>query len=360
MKLVGGAARLAGSPKNQVPGISSLNGELGSEAPDRHRDQRQETEERRPAQEAPVVGVAVVVGLRPGRPATGVGQHPHLGHLQPRSPPGRRASRRRAERAGRRPGSVPGTRCSGVPRVGTSRSCSVGPGGVRWRGLSACVCHGRSSHLDARQLGATVRNGIVTVAARGRNHPSRHCRTATGARSWATPPPWWAGEDSNLRRLSRQVYSLFPLATRTPTRSGEASPTGYPGRLGRAGRYRGAMPTFDIVSEVDMQEVRNAVDQANREASTRFDFKGTDSSIDLGDERAGAPLLHRGPPPGPAPGARGEAGQAAGLPEGARRRQDRGGGQGSGPPEDRHPGRASPRTTPSGSTGSSRTWGSRA
>jgi len=42
------------------------------------------------------------------------------------------------------------------------------------------------------------------------------------------------------------------------------------------------VPTFDVVSEVDMQEVRNAVDQANREASTRFDFKGTDSTIELG------------------------------------------------------------------------------
>jgi hypothetical protein len=41
------------------------------------------------------------------------------------------------------------------------------------------------------------------------------------------------------------------------------------------------MPTFDIVSEVDMQEVRNAVDQAQRELTTRFDFKGTDSSIEL-------------------------------------------------------------------------------
>ncbi|MHB8262679.1 MAG: YajQ family cyclic di-GMP-binding protein [Acidimicrobiales bacterium] len=41
------------------------------------------------------------------------------------------------------------------------------------------------------------------------------------------------------------------------------------------------MPSFDVVSEVDMQEVRNAVDQANREASTRFDFKGTDSNIEL-------------------------------------------------------------------------------
>lgn len=40
------------------------------------------------------------------------------------------------------------------------------------------------------------------------------------------------------------------------------------------------MPTFDVVSEVDHQEVRNAVDQANREATTRFDFKGTDSSVE--------------------------------------------------------------------------------
>src|SRR5580693_5390439 len=43
------------------------------------------------------------------------------------------------------------------------------------------------------------------------------------------------------------------------------------------------MPTFDVVSQVDMQEVRNAVDQANREAGTRFDFKGTESSIELGE-----------------------------------------------------------------------------
>ncbi len=40
------------------------------------------------------------------------------------------------------------------------------------------------------------------------------------------------------------------------------------------------MPSFDVVSEVDRQEVRNAVDQAQREVSTRFDFKNTNSSID--------------------------------------------------------------------------------
>ncbi len=44
------------------------------------------------------------------------------------------------------------------------------------------------------------------------------------------------------------------------------------------------MPTFDVVSEVDLQEVRNAVDQARREVGTRFDFKGTDSTIELGDK----------------------------------------------------------------------------
>jgi uncharacterized protein YajQ (UPF0234 family) len=40
------------------------------------------------------------------------------------------------------------------------------------------------------------------------------------------------------------------------------------------------MPSFDVVSEVDSQEVRNAVDQAQREIGTRFDFKNTNSSIE--------------------------------------------------------------------------------
>lgn len=39
--------------------------------------------------------------------------------------------------------------------------------------------------------------------------------------------------------------------------------------------------TFDVVSEIDLQEVRNAVDQAQREIHQRFDFKGTGSEIDL-------------------------------------------------------------------------------
>ncbi len=44
------------------------------------------------------------------------------------------------------------------------------------------------------------------------------------------------------------------------------------------------MPSFDIVSQVDMQEVRNAVDQSMREVVNRYDFKGTDTKIELSDE----------------------------------------------------------------------------
>ena len=43
------------------------------------------------------------------------------------------------------------------------------------------------------------------------------------------------------------------------------------------------MPSFDIVSEVDRQEVRNAVDQAEREVNNRFDFKNTNSTIEQND-----------------------------------------------------------------------------
>lgn len=40
------------------------------------------------------------------------------------------------------------------------------------------------------------------------------------------------------------------------------------------------MPTFDIVSQVDKQEVRNALEQANKEIANRFDFKGSDARIE--------------------------------------------------------------------------------
>jgi len=44
------------------------------------------------------------------------------------------------------------------------------------------------------------------------------------------------------------------------------------------------MPSFDIVSEVDMPEVNNALDQARREVGTRFDFKGVDATFEIKDK----------------------------------------------------------------------------
>ena len=44
------------------------------------------------------------------------------------------------------------------------------------------------------------------------------------------------------------------------------------------------MPSFDIVSEVDMHELSNALDQSNRDVGTRFDFKGTDASFELDND----------------------------------------------------------------------------
>jgi uncharacterized protein YajQ (UPF0234 family) len=44
------------------------------------------------------------------------------------------------------------------------------------------------------------------------------------------------------------------------------------------------MPSFDIVSEVNGVELRNAVDQANKEIGNRFDFKGSDARVELSDQ----------------------------------------------------------------------------
>lgn len=51
------------------------------------------------------------------------------------------------------------------------------------------------------------------------------------------------------------------------------------------------MPSFDVVSEVDLHEVNNAIDQANREVGTRFDFKGSNARFELKDKESSI-LLH--------------------------------------------------------------------
>ena len=47
------------------------------------------------------------------------------------------------------------------------------------------------------------------------------------------------------------------------------------------------MPSFDIVSEVNHVEIRNAVDQCNREITNRFDFKGSDARVEIDEKTKG-------------------------------------------------------------------------
>ena len=45
------------------------------------------------------------------------------------------------------------------------------------------------------------------------------------------------------------------------------------------------MPSFDVVCEPDMIEVKNALEQANKEISTRFDFKGSDARVEMKEQQ---------------------------------------------------------------------------
>src|SRR3954467_15004888 len=121
---------------------------------------------------------------------------------------------------------------------------------------------GCTAAADSRSSGPNTRS----AASSGSGSTSSSCNACSE----------WARRDSNPRSLRNWITasSLWPL--------------GYgPGRTVASRPHRSAtgvnrtMPSFDVVSEVDMQEVRNAVDQAARELSQRFDFKGTDSSIEL-------------------------------------------------------------------------------
>ncbi|RWR00660.1 nucleotide-binding protein [[Pantoea] beijingensis] len=51
------------------------------------------------------------------------------------------------------------------------------------------------------------------------------------------------------------------------------------------------MPSFDIVSEIDMQEVRNAVENANRELASRFDFRGVTASFEINEKNESIKVL---------------------------------------------------------------------
>ena len=145
--------------------------------------------------------------------------------------------------------------------------------------------------------------GIVGTAAQSSTDHLGRCAADAQVRlrrasSRRAAPRWWAGKDLNLRRLCRQIYSLLPLAARAPTHPPPHAGAGddRTGRVRQSQRgYCRGMPSFDVVSEVDRQEVRNAVDQAQREIGTRFDFKNTNSSIEQNELVLHPAQRQRGP-----------------------------------------------------------------
>ena len=83
--------------------------------------------------------------------------------------------------------------------------------------------------------------------------------------------------------------------------------------LRRCVARRLSMPSFDVVSKVDMAEVDNAVNQAKKELGQRYDFRGTNTELEHTDEGHRCCARRRGAPAGRLQGADGEAGQARRL-----------------------------------------------
>ena len=227
-----------------------------------------------------------------------------------------------------------------------------------------------------------IRNGIVMKAGRpgkctGRaaggpgREPRRRAapRQGTSLRSRQQQAPTvsrreWAGKDSNLRRLCRQIYSLLPLAARAPTREarpyrdhrsapGERPPRAATSRGGRgepALSCRHAHVRRGLAGGHARGPQRRRPGQPRGQYPVRLQRDRLEHRARRG--RAGPALFDRGPPARAAPGPRGEGRPPRGVAQGIRGRQGRGSHQGHGPPADRHQGGHLRPITPSGSTSS--------
>ena len=131
----------------------------------------------------------------------------------------------------------------------------------RWPCTAASASHAR---FAARRCSASsMRRTSATIARAAR--PEASSSPIARSRGSCTR----AGRDRSTRlRDPRIRYAREPLAVDL----GSALPAGP------------TMPSFDIVSEVNQVEVRNAVDQTNKEVSTRFDFKGSDARVEHADK----------------------------------------------------------------------------
>ena len=96
-------------------------------------------------------------------------------------------------------------------------------------------------------------------------------------------PPVGRGGRGLIVSIALLVLALPAGCERPPLPGAQDPPAAAPPVTTRGPDYRAArhatMPSFDIVSEVDTHELTNAVDQANRELDTRFDFKGVEAKF---------------------------------------------------------------------------------
>ena len=146
----------------------------------------------------------------------------------------------------------------------------------------------RVADADARQ-GVGRLEPVAAGAAHGEHRRAVREATAAAAIRWSAP--------CRCRRRSWRARVRWPTEIAETLRA--AAP-----------QERESMPSFDVVSKLDMQEVDNAVNQAKKELGTRYDFRGTATEIEQTPEGHRAALGRQGARVGGLQGADGALGQA--------------------------------------------------
>ena len=165
-------------------------------------------------------------------------------------------------------------RSSGRPTTAATASTRTTPATRRWRTPSICPC-------CSSELGGAIPRPRLPVRAGSESRALRARETASSA----APPPPTIDKRGRIRQLR-------------PTPLAPTLESGSDRKLQKRGTL--AESSFDVVSSVDLQEVKNAIAQAMKEIITRFDLKGTSSDITLTGEEITLDLLGRVQDQGPA------------------------------------------------------------
>ena len=269
-------------------------------------------------------------GRRPQLPDRGAAAE----HLEePRDDPRPRRGRRPARalpRAWKTSTATPGSGCS--PRTpSTTRTRSS----RRWSATTPCghTCSRRPSPGAGRvdRSSATGSSATTVLAAWHASYIRRATRPGPAGRASSS------AEVADDGRIAASASGGIGARRRRPGR--------------RRRRTMAGDVSFDVVSDFDEQELRNALDQVRREVGQRYDFKGVTVDLDPGEGRARARDRRRASGQGGQGPHRVEGDPARPVAQDLRLGQDRAGRRQQGPPGDRAPARParrlSPRSSPS-------------